>query len=123
MYFKRWGLLAPPPRKVSLLKDLPTLLFLREYYSIGRRTSIGVQACWRARSYHLFCLSQKLMTLVILTSLIKEHIVSISYLFLDSTRFAIYILKYLIKRREQWITSNTTNLSSGSLNHQALQKK
>ena len=52
MYFKRWGLLAPPPGKASFLKDLPALLSPYKYYasngqevtSYGVR-SAGVQAC------------------------------------------------------------------------------
>ena len=33
MYFERWGLLAPPPGKASLPKDLPAQLFPQEYSS------------------------------------------------------------------------------------------
>jgi hypothetical protein len=40
MYFKRWGLLAPPPGKVSLPKNLPAPLFPCWYYSTTIR---GVQ--------------------------------------------------------------------------------
>jgi hypothetical protein len=40
MYFKRWGLLAPPPGKVSFLKNILALLSPHGYYSTTVR---GVQ--------------------------------------------------------------------------------
>jgi len=56
MYFERWGLLAPPPGKVSTPKNLLALLSLLAilYLANCRRATCGVQACWRARSYYFF---------------------------------------------------------------------
>jgi len=47
MYFKRWGLLAPPPEKASFPKNLLALLFLQEYYT-SPITSVQHAAFWRA---------------------------------------------------------------------------